>query len=93
MATNSLIDEQKQVAPPIRLSGADILRDLSEMSQCADRIDSILDQQEQVQSSRSHSRSVSPFKFVETLEEIEFDGPPRDSNAESNDDNDNDEVD
>lgn len=51
------------------------MRDLNEMSRCADRIDSILDQQEQVQSSRSHSRSVSPFKFVEPPEEVEFDEP------------------
>lgn len=48
-------------ADPSRLSGIDILRDLSEMTRCADRIDFILDQQEQAQLSRSHSRSVSPI--------------------------------
>lgn len=51
---------------PARLDGAGFLRDLSDMSDCADRIDSILDQQEIGSSYASGSdrasrlRSLSP---------------------------------
>lgn len=49
---------------PSRFDAGDIFQELSEMSQCADRIDSILEQTASEHSTRSSShrmRSVSPF--------------------------------
>jgi hypothetical protein len=63
-ATSSGHDEQVRAysTSPSRLDGGDIFHDLSEMSNFADRIDSILDQTVSEHSTRSgRLRSVSPM--------------------------------
>lgn len=54
-------NRDRYITSPSRLDGSDILRDLGEMSDCADRIDSILDQrQPSIGPDGRRLRSVSP---------------------------------
>lgn len=73
---------------PTRFDGTNIMRDLHEMSDYADRIDSILDQQEERATS---SRSISPAYYRSASKSP----TPRNDYfvGEDNDDDDDDEVD
>lgn len=63
---------------PARLDGAGILQDLDEMSECADRIDSILEYGTSTANNasqrRSHLRSLSPYSNRNIVTASEQDG-------------------